>query len=82
MSSPPKPQPQPQPAGNGAALPHVAIVGAGVSGLRSAEILLEHGFKVTILEARDRVGGRVRIWSEERGVMRLPFSLLLISSLV
>lgn len=39
--------------------PHVCIVGAGVSGLRCAEILLEHGYKVTIIEARDRIGGRV-----------------------
>jgi len=43
------------------ATPHIGIVGAGVSGLRSAEILLEHGFKVTILEARDRIGGRVSL---------------------
>jgi len=38
---------------------HVCIVGAGVSGLRCADVLLSHGFKVTILEARDRIGGRV-----------------------
>ncbi|KAI0120903.1 FAD/NAD(P)-binding domain-containing protein [Hypoxylon sp. NC0597] len=40
-------------------MPHVGIVGAGVSGLRCAEILLSHGFEVTILEARDRIGGRI-----------------------
>jgi len=40
-------------------VPHVAIVGAGISGLRTAELLLQHGMKVTIFEARDRIGGRV-----------------------
>ncbi|KAI1498967.1 hypothetical protein F5X99DRAFT_391647 [Biscogniauxia marginata] len=39
--------------------PHVGIVGAGVSGLRCADVLLSQGFKVTILEARDRIGGRI-----------------------
>jgi monoamine oxidase len=39
--------------------PHVCIVGAGISGLRCAEVLLEAGFQVSILEARDRIGGRV-----------------------
>ncbi|PGH00943.1 hypothetical protein GX51_05492 [Blastomyces parvus] len=39
--------------------PHVGIVGAGLAGLRCADVLLDHGFRVTILEARDRIGGRV-----------------------
>ncbi|KAH7305776.1 hypothetical protein B0I35DRAFT_443266 [Stachybotrys elegans] len=39
--------------------PHIGIIGAGVSGLQCANILLEQGFRVTILEARDRVGGRI-----------------------
>ncbi|KAK3673387.1 hypothetical protein LTR78_006620 [Recurvomyces mirabilis] len=38
---------------------HVGIVGAGFAGLRCADVLLQRGFKVTILEARNRVGGRV-----------------------
>lgn len=40
-------------------IPHVCIVGAGVAGLRCADILLRNGAKVTILEGRDRVGGRL-----------------------
>lgn len=40
--------------------PHVCIIGAGVSGLRCATVLLEHSFRVTIIEARSRIGGRVR----------------------
>ncbi|APA07616.1 hypothetical protein sscle_03g023860 [Sclerotinia sclerotiorum 1980 UF-70] len=39
--------------------PRICIVGAGLSGLRCADILLQHGFDVTILEGRDRIGGRV-----------------------
>jgi len=38
----------------------VGIVGAGISGLRCAEVLLQNNCEVTILEARDRIGGRVR----------------------
>lgn len=40
---------------------HVCVVGAGVSGLRCAEVLLQNGCQVTILEARDRIGGRVSL---------------------
>ncbi|KKA20664.1 Monoamine oxidase [Rasamsonia emersonii CBS 393.64] len=39
-------------------VPHVGIIGAGISGLRCADILTQNGAKVTILEARDRIGGR------------------------
>jgi monoamine oxidase len=37
----------------------VGIIGAGLAGLRCADILLQAGCKVTVLEARNRIGGRV-----------------------
>lgn len=42
-----------------ASLPRIAIIGAGVSGLRCAALLAQSGCKVTIFEARNRIGGRV-----------------------
>jgi len=39
--------------------PRIGIVGSGISGLRCADILIQNGARVTILEARDRIGGRV-----------------------
>ncbi|URD62405.1 FAD-dependent oxidoreductase [Sphingomonas sp. KRR8] len=38
--------------------PHVVILGAGIAGLVSAFELEQAGYRVTLLEARDRVGGR------------------------
>lgn len=34
-------------------------MGAGVAGLRCADTLTQRGFQVTIIEARNRIGGRV-----------------------
>jgi hypothetical protein len=47
--------------------PKICIVGAGIAGLRCADILLQHGFKVTVLEARGRIGGRAHQASLKSG---------------
>lgn len=40
----------------------VCVIGAGLAGLAAADALAAEGLEVSVLEARDRVGGRV--WSE------------------
>lgn len=45
--------------GSGSRGPDVIVIGAGLSGLNAALMLENMGYRVTVLEGRDRVGGRV-----------------------
>ena len=54
---------------NGRGKKHIVILGAGIAGLTSAYELGKAGYKVTLLEARQRPGGRnwtVRGGTEEK----------------
>ncbi|MFD9489177.1 protoporphyrinogen oxidase [Streptomyces sp. NPDC059991] len=39
--------------------PHIVVVGGGIAGLAAAHRLLESGARVTVLEATDRLGGKL-----------------------
>jgi monoamine oxidase len=58
---------------------HIVVIGAGMAGLTAALLLQEAGHKVTILEAQNRLGGRVYTYHGfagkmygEFGAMRFP----------
>lgn len=52
----------------------VIVLGAGVSGLRTARLLEEQGLSVTVIEARDRVGGRVMTLVDQPGYPEMGFN--------
>ena len=48
----------------------VAVIGAGISGLRCAALLAADGADVVVFEAADRVGGRIRTSAPAAGPVR------------
>jgi len=55
----------PKPAPGSGRGVHVAILGAGIAGLTAAYELSKAGYRCTVLEARERAGGRV--WTIRSG---------------
>lgn len=48
----------------------VVVIGSGVAGLTAADHLMRQGIETTVLEARDRIGGRA--WTDSQS-LNLPF---------
>lgn len=58
---------------------HIHIVGGGISGLIAAKVLEENGFSPIVLEATERVGGRVKTDIVEGYQMDRGFQVLLMA---
>jgi len=49
---------------------HIAVIGAGISGLGCAHQLVKRGHRVDIFEARDRIGGHTATYDVQIGARR------------
>ncbi len=65
--------PQPSAVKNPAAPGQILVIGAGIAGLAAARTLQDQGRAVTVLEARNRMGGRV--WTDRTTWPDLPVDL-------
>ena len=65
---------QPGPARRTPGQSDVIVLGAGVSGLQAAWMLEQQGKTVTVLEARDRVGGRIWTLLDQPGYPEMGFN--------
>src|SRR5690349_20893568 len=68
-----QPPQDPAPSGLQRFSADVLIIGAGVAGLAAASVLSRAGVQVRIVEARDRIGGR--IWTVHDPCTRVPVEL-------
>lgn len=59
----------------------VAVVGAGMAGLAAARQLVSFGLSVTILEAQDRLGGRIQTDSDTFGGVPVDLGAMLITGI-
>ncbi len=64
----------PPPRAPGSTLLDAIVVGAGVSGLNAAWLLEQEGLRVTVLEGRHRVGGRVYTLFDQPGTPEMGFN--------
>ncbi len=55
-------------------LGHVAVIGAGITGISTASHLIGHGFEVTIFDQADEIGG---IWSRVNSTSGLQISSIM-----
>ena len=54
--------------------PSVVIIGAGIAGLSAARALADQGLKPIVLEARERIGGRILTMCLDRQAIDLGAS--------